>query len=418
MLIRTALLFIASMALLSSVAVARESASTREPSCTAPLHHLSVAVEHQAINYTPCMISGRNEFKTASGEPGIVSDKAMVAMENFGGRPLAVALDVTDESETFNVLRLDFTGDADFSKAVAVPLEVEQRDEQLRGTLTPTTCLVQNAQGVKPVLIRGDFYRWGSGSDAYYRLQLNMGFAGQAECEVDGQPMVVRIVDGNGNAELGDRMEPVRLNGRTAGLDGGDTVIISAGGERSRACYGQPIRVGKHWYDVSVGKEGRTVTVTPTQVAMGRLHVPQDRWWVQLVGERFIYEMGGSSDPVEIPVDNYLVLHGNIALSSDHRGSPAMVNFNAIASEGARSVLVEVNEGQTTELNLGSPLNATVDIDRRGNRHVEFNLRLTEVNGMHVQWLTLENSQRPPQPTVEVIDEAGDVVHTGKMEYG
>ncbi|UCG57050.1 MAG: hypothetical protein JSU70_19570 [Phycisphaerales bacterium] len=78
---------------------------------------------------------------------------------------------------------------------------------------------------------------------------------------------------------------------------------------------------------------------------------------------------------------------------------------------------IKVKNGETTVLKPGPPFTIQPKVNRRGSQ-VNVDFSIVGRAGEEYQKIVTKNGQRASAPAVKVIDEAGDVLASGKFAYG
>ncbi len=123
-------------------------------------------------------------------------------------------------------------------------------------------------------------------------------------------------------------------------------------------------------------------------------------------------QIGPSTNPVKTHVGKYLALLGNLA--SDAGGDKWQVSFYGAQDPSSRII---VNKGQTTILKFGPPLFLKTEVKPTG-RQVSIGLSITGNSGEHYNPGVTKNGKVLEAPKLQIIDEAGNVLASGKFEYG
>ncbi|HUW18699.1 MAG TPA: hypothetical protein VMW16_05305 [Sedimentisphaerales bacterium] len=84
---------------------------------------------------------------------------------------------------------------------------------------------------------------------------------------------------------------------------------------------------------------------------------------------------------------------------------------------GRKQSRIQVTDGETTVLKLGPPLTVHPEVWRRG-RDVSIGLSLIGQGGEHWIPQVLTPKKPLPAPRLKIVDESGNVLASGKFEYG
>jgi hypothetical protein len=122
--------------------------------------------------------------------------------------------------------------------------------------------------------------------------------------------------------------------------------------------------------------------------------------------------IGPSTNPVKTHVGKYLALLGN--LTSDAGGDKWQFSFYGAQDPSSR---ITVSKGQTTTLKFGPPLFLRTEVKPTG-RQVSIGLSITGKSGERYNPGVMKNGKALEAPKLQIIDEAGNVLASGKFEYG
>ena len=311
-----------------------------------------------------------------------------------------------------DVVRFDFTGKGQFDDQQVTPIKKKPKGSpprRERGEFGPATFQIQRDGKSIPVTAWGHYYI----SKDYRYIVAFLGTALEGFCKFGDKTYMVRLVDGNSNLSCGDKSQ-YQKNRRVIV---GDTLLIDVGDGKfqqpeqiKKSLYGSPVLVDGVWYDVKLSADGLEIAATPSTAKTAKLKINHDNWSIQLLCETGILIFSGSTEPVEIPAGKYTVMQ--FTESQKDKGGrmvPITLGQQNLYRGKAKTFNTEANK--TFELVIGSPLTARVKINSRG-RSVSMNFELTDTAGMMVD--PMFNNK----PLVEVFDDKGKLVHTGKFEYG
>ncbi len=366
-----------------------------------------------ALDYRPSMSMAGMSAKPAEGS-GTVHAKAVVLVVRTAAGQVAVAVDSTKPDATAaDTLRFDFTGKGRFAGAPTVAIKpVRGRDHQT--AFGPATIQAAFPGGPMPVTVSGRYIK----SDTFRYMVLSIGTGVQGKGRFGRRELPVRIIDGNGNLKAGDSW---RTSGRSTRT--GDTVAVDVGDgsftkDVRKGCYGSPIEVDGAWYTVGMAADGKTLTVSPTDVKLGKVHIRQPKWSCMLVGEKHLLHLAGGDAPVAVPVDTYLVTRYQQWSEAAAAGERAHLRCTDFTTRGAKRALVAVEAGKTADVEVGAPLTASVVARSRSDGKVSLSLSLTDAAQRTVSSILLPNGRRPTPPKVTIRDAEGKTVYTASLEYG
>jgi len=247
---------------------------------------------------------------------------------------------------------------------------------------------------------------------------LSLGVAAQADCRFGAKTYPVQIIDGNSNLRLGDGVRTAR--GGIAPR--ADTIAVDLGDGKfdsnktvQRTFYGQCVFVDGVWYDVKISEDGTKIEAEALAVKTGRLKIDHDEYGLTLVGDKHVLRLSGAREPIPVPADRYRLIEYR-QYAGDAATGKGVLQCRAGPS-GAGAKTIEVLPGKLTELKIGTPMTASLQVRQSGSV-VGFSLVLVDAAGMTVGSLTIPQRGLPPAPQIKILDQAGKLVHSGKMRYG
>jgi len=122
--------------------------------------------------------------------------------------------------------------------------------------------------------------------------------------------------------------------------------------------------------------------------------------------------IGPSTDPVKTHVGEYLAMSGNLA--SNAGGDNWQISFYGAQNPSSR---ITVSKSQTTALKFGPPLYLKSELKPTG-RQVSIGLSITGQSGERYNPRITKNGKALEAPKLKIMDEAGNVLASGKFEYG
>ena len=367
----------------------------------------------------------RQQFSKPPADCGTVNEHAMIAtLTNPAGGKIMAAIDSRDPGATApDVVRLNFDGVAKFDDKLVVPLRGEVKPgSNYHLQLLPTALQVRRDDRTIPVAVRGDYYK---GSN-YRQLKLSLVSDVYGRCAFGDKIRIVHITDGNSNLSYADspslHLKKDRVEGRRGSGPSADRVIIYAddGSPRdvaARGLFGQPMLVDGTWYTLSLSDDDMKVSASPADVQTGTIRVDRGRWSALLIGEKHVLEISGTNKPIDVPADRYAIANYREQTVSGTKRDAGILTAGRRVLQGQPVRSTDVPAGEVIDLPVGSPLTGSVAAQRRG-RKMTFRLKLVDVGGSDVDYLTLANGQRPPPPKIEVLDDQGQQVYQATLKYG
>lgn len=361
----------------------------------------SVAPGQGLTLFPPLTVQSPQGLPAAGTLGGTANPNAYLATFRREGLTLAVALDSAARGgNKLDTFRLDFSGKGDFKSAPTLPARGNGRDSFTAGPTLMT--VVVNERKIN-VLLSVSIYKPAKGATAV----LTLGTAARGTCKFGDKVLPVCILDTSGNLSCVDA-EPWPYRG--AGL--GDTLIV-AGDNTFKTPLAQ-VKLGKRafvqgeWYDVEVSGDLK-ITATPVKVETGMINIQMERWKGDLVSQYHDLSLTGSKKLISVPAGTYVVT----TLQEIRPGKPG----DAMATYAAGGKNITVEAGQTAEVEIGSPIQASLVVSAETGQ-VSFALRATDRTGLGLTDIQNNAGRRPPPPTIDIFDASGKKVYSSAMEYG
>ncbi len=319
---------------------------------------------------------------------GMVLDNAVAGTSARGPLSLAVAFDADHPNATEpTLMRINTTGELDFRGAPTIRL-TRQEDGQVAYGVGPGVATVNVDGEDVPVTFHGRYIP----SDGGGYLKLGLECVLQGFCEFGDRTLAVRIADGDGNARVGDPVEPMLLGGRVVGRTPGDTVNVDLGDGTFtdastvvRAMYGQPLLIDGVWWLLRVSDDRTEVSADRLDEQTGWVRIDNQNWEAMFIGEKYVYRQyyNPSAETFPLPPGRYIVIrYKQWAEAEMDDSQPAILVEPPFGRNGpflldGREPTFEVAAGQTAKLPIGTPLHAglTVGKMRRGRGYrISFNV--------------------------------------------
>ncbi|MFP4052898.1 MAG: hypothetical protein ACLFV7_03440 [Phycisphaerae bacterium] len=367
------------------------------------------------------------DFSDANGLPGVVNSRAVRIRCPLRGSPLTawIVIDTRKPSDRKpNIARIVFGGKGDdFREALTSPVSMERHGSNRVTTIQPVMAKVKVRGTTIPVQVGGRYSNFGRRR----MLELLAATASEAECDFGGRTARVRLMDRTGNLQVTDAFRPDR--NAYQGYQRGDSCEVrfkNADGKLTvvKGPLGCPVKVDGAWWTLELSEDGKSISAKPFDVPMGKVKLPD--WQVRgyMVSEELVIPISspsGGEKAFQVPAGTY-VLRG-IDMSRRRRNENGSQTFydHINIDDRAGNAPVTVKAEKTTDLNVGEPLIAGLDVrSLKGGftgRRIRLNLNLTDCAGRQVRWLNVSN-RRPDAPTFQVTGEDGKMVYSNSLEYG
>jgi hypothetical protein len=397
----------------------------------AGVKRIALRVSEFALSPVPIFVETdpwETNFIKGEGERGIVHPHARVAtFEPYGGVPIKAAIDADDpDAKEPNLIRLDFTGEGDFTQAAVLHFAPQRESgrDWFQASFGPTNVIIQRDGVQIPVCIEGEYVR----SGGFHRwCTLFLGTAVQTSLPIGDLHYPVRIIDGNSNLLFNDRSgRPGRSGLGFLSHHSADTVMIGDpvsgfGADSLRLAYGQPAHLGGSWYDIRVDGRGSGVLAEVLPLRGGKLQLAARQWEAVLENDDHYFQLSGGTEPIDLPAGSYHLLY-----YVEHPGADAGTERRAFLSVGHpysrprpdSQPTVHIRDGEVLDLLVGAPLTARITAHQRDERVLSLSLELTDRGGRRIGNVRESNGRLPDQPTIRIYDSDGNEVHSARLEYG
>jgi len=180
---------------------------------------------------------------------------------------------------------------------------------------------------------------------------------------------------------------------------------------------GKRVRVNGAYYSVTPSVDGTSIEMAPTTVETGTLDAGAPCADILLRSDNGTYRLCGGKKTCELPVGRYQPVDVRL-VARDRKGATWVLPCTSAEKLGT----VEIKAGQTTSLEMGTPLVAKVDIrpgDDKGTLSLGFDIygRAGETYAPRAY----RNGIAQPTPRFTIGDESGKVLSKGdffKMTFG
>jgi TolB-like protein len=305
---------------------------------------------------------------------GTVNPNAVVVHAQHNGLVISMALDATSESSlSYDVLRVDLTGKGDFTNAINIRRTSLIKDLAERTIYSSFEAkelsLVVDGRKVPASLHAG--YVEG---DTWRSLTVNLRTSAIGRCIMGDRLRTIVLHDTNHNLRID------RANG-SSGVDELDYIEVPLGrwSASAGAFCGHPLMIDNELYDLVISPDGNSISSKKYEGPRGMLKIDHPFWTMLCVGDKSRYMIAGGTEPVPLPIGKHEVL----SYREHSLGDPNKPH-HVVCSDvyvGDPSPEMEIREGQTTSLQIGSPVVAKL-IPTVTGRTVTFRYTERDTAGM------------------------------------
>lgn len=268
--------------------------------------------------------------------------------------------------------------------------------------------------------------------DEIYYISIHPICCVKGKIKLGGYVYRVAVIDGDYDGKFNTRYEP-STDSRNYGYYKSDTIVVDTShGLFSWKTYdpGKIVPMGKYhkfnrnryhhalpngkegFYSVALSADGKTLRMQPAQPEMGTLKIGKDkRLSIELLSDTAIQEVN-FRDTIEIPAGRYQIHYGQLSYMPENEpGFETMADFR----EDIRKGQFEIKPGQTVTLNPGPPFTVKTYVNGGSDNRININAGLLGNEG---EEYGLRISRDMTRPVLKILDENGDELHSGAMEYG
>jgi len=353
------------------------------------------------------------QFKPAEADKarGLVNEHSIVGQVR-GVDDVMVAVDSAKaDAAQPDLIRLDFTGTGNFKGAPTAKIKMRPSQRNVTmGVIGPASIVVKRGGQSVPATVSGTYWKQGERRG----LSLMMSTAAEGKCKFGAKTYPVRVIDGNGNLKCSDALKPPY---RPSYAMPYDRVMVGTGdgkfSSRAATTYvGQPVFIDGKLYRVEVS--GMKIKASPMSGAVGKVKVDAPRWSCTLIGKKYFMTLSGGKAPIAAPADEYVTANYTVYTGADpSRRCAAIRGYGSYRGGKA----FKVASGQTVDLRIGAPIDATVMSSARAGK-VRINLMMKDSLGGRISSIITDEGKRPAPPKIDVVNKAGKIIYSANLAYG
>ena len=340
---------------------------------------------------------------------GTTSPNAVVVHAKHNGLVISMALDATSESSPFyNVLRLDLTEKGEFANAINIGLTwrgpgIAERTASSHFEAKDLSLVVGSRK--VPASFSANYLE----GDTWRSLTVYLSTSAIGRCVMGGKLRTIMLDDINQNLRID------RPNG-SLGADELDYVEVPLGrwSASAAAFYGHPLMIDDELYDLVISPDGNSIAAKKYEGSRGTLKIDHPFWTMLFVGANSRYMIAGGTKPVPLPIGKYKVL----SYKEHSLGDPNKPH-HVVCSDvyvGDPFPEIEIREGQTTSLPIGSPVVAKLiptvtgrtvtfqytERDAAGMKAIIEHWWTPDAHGDHVHFARIVTDQGRPVARIEL----------------
>jgi hypothetical protein len=279
-----------------------------------------------------------------------------------------------------------------------------------------------------PVYLRQGRYE--AGGDVFYVqcsdgkwLTLWPAFYRDGKVMLEGKTYRVTLMDADFDGRFNESFVPPAVGSREPGcdvltLDAGSYEALPSGGRRLRAQIvplSRQIDIDGRYYALTVPEDGSSIEFRRVEPAFGMLDLGGKEVTLELWSDVGRQKLSGAEKLWRLPAGRYAVVSLNLTETD-------AADRWAFAMSGARAGRLkdfEIKPGQTTAFKIGPPFEVKGSMKRYGdNPFVTVGFELQGQGGERYSGAPTKNGKEPPEPSLKILDGAGQVVHSAQFAYG
>lgn len=248
--------------------------------------------------------------------------------------------------------------------------------------------------------------------------------------EIKGKRYRIRVLDANYNGRYDDvvvfrhRNKGSKENDRQPTYDS-LAIDLNGDGEYSPSydALGEVmplpklLRFGEDYFALRVASDGSEVTVEKTVPRFGTLDVGYPDAELLLWSENGVHQLSGSGGKWKLPEGNYCCYMIRIS-TTDTKKNKYMLTCRR---DTGKLTDFDIVEDTTTSFKIGPPLAAQAKVNLRREmfrRTAVISASVVGQGGEEYLAGVQKNGDMQPAPGIRILDSAGKVVESGKLEYG
>ncbi|MBN2218545.1 MAG: hypothetical protein JW719_14310 [Pirellulales bacterium] len=362
--------------------------------------------------------------KLVKKEPEYAMKSPFRAVAHFGAKQCPFALDaVGEKAKGYNRLYFDANGNGDLTDDAPI----DTKDVEASGRGNNFLCGFRDIKvplelgGVEvDHLMSMEVRHSESPAMAYTYVRLTSAAVREGQIEQEGKKVRFLLVDHNSNGRFDDLVAVRNFRSRLY-VAVGDVFLVNPSAKKARAAaapdyyfVNRSVCLGNHFYKIEISPSGDRMKLEPVELSIGYVtHSSPAYRAVVYSDEQGVLMIGGArGQKVALPAGKWKLANYTIQAGSA-AGAPTMVAAECSGDAQA----VDVRKDDTTELTFGEPFRAEVTAKRTGDQKVSLSLKIVGKGGERCTDMRIKG-KRPPNPTFEIRDKAGKIVHGGKFEYG
>jgi hypothetical protein len=173
------------------------------------------------------------------------------------------------------------------------------------------------------------------------------------------------------------------------------------------------VKVGNSYYSINVAESGKSITLNKIQPDLGTLDLNRENVKLKLLSDTAQQYIFNFKNRMQIPEGRYQALFVEFSLIDSERN---IYNFMSYTNTGILRNF-EISKNQTTSFKIGPPFKIMTTVQQNRNT-VSIGCTLLGQAGEQYRPNFKRNGIQVSPAVVRIIDEAGNVVDSGRFKYG
>ncbi len=230
----------------------------------------------------------------------------------------------------------------------------------------------------------------------------------------------VAMVDGNFDGRYGKIFSPPVENVWRPGCDS-FAIDLNRNGKLDFDFYhhselmplSRMVKVGNSYYNINIAEGGTFLELSKIQPEFGTLDLGNENVKLKLWSDTAHQYISNFKNNILIPAGRYKALFVELSQIDSERNT---WTFTSYSDTGALCDF-EISKNETTSFKIGPPFQIKTT-SRRARSNVLIGFKLEGQASEQYRPNVIRNGIRTSPPLFKVIDEAGDVIESGRFEYG
>jgi hypothetical protein len=180
--------------------------------------------------------------------------------------------------------------------------------------------------------------------------------------------------------------------------------------------YGHPVVVDGALWNVKVSADGSEVTAEPYAGPMGKVHINHPAWRAFFIRSDMMLRVTGGPEPVLLPEGRFELAQLEEWLTPDATKPRPSLKTDRTKELDNTVDFINVRQGQTTEVAIGSPIVVWVTAAQEGST-VHFTIHEADVTGRRPVYPLSERASAALPPTITIYDSSGRAVAAWKPKW-